>query len=195
MKVKLILSALLTLGLFIQSNVAQDAKQSSDVTVFPGVLSTAQWAGFKYNDQLQLAKTGDLKAVVSLLEFSGTVDGVDALNHAVTCLELLPVSTDLVFAAAINKSKPKLKKVLLERLVIAQGRTTNLELRKPLSEWAPLTWDVLNGKPFQPDMKGSEECMASKASQKNNAGQMNAGAVPGAAKPDTAPVETVKPKQ
>lgn len=195
MKVKMILTTLFALGLFIQLNTAQEAKQASDVTVFPSVLSTAQWAGFKYTEQLQLAKTGDLKAVSSLLDFSGTVDGVDALNHAVTCLELLPFSTDLVFAAAVNKAKPKLKKVLLDRLVLAQGRTTNLELRKPLAEWAPLTWDVLNGKPFQPDMKGSEECMASKASQKNTASQMNAGSAAGASKPDTAPVETVKPKQ
>lgn len=195
MKVKFLLAALISLAFSAPSTFAQEAKQSNDVTVFPGVLSVAQWAGFKYMDQLQLAKTGDLKAVSSMLDFSGTVDGVDALNHAVTCLELLPVSTDLVFAAAVNKAKPKLKKVLLDRLQLAQGRTTNEALRKPMSEWAPMTWNVLNGKPFQPDMKGSEECMASKASQKNTAGAMNTGSTPDTSKPDTAPVETVKPKQ
>lgn len=155
----------LFLSLSLSSLSAQNKAANTDIFVSQSVLTTAQWAGFKYNEQLSLARQGDMKAVEELLNFNGTVDGREGLDHAVTCLELIPFSSDLVFAAALNKGKPALKKLLLERLTLAQGRTKTEALRKPLQEWAPLTWAVLNGQPFEPSDESSDECMISKPRQ------------------------------
>ncbi|MFN0173337.1 MAG: hypothetical protein ACKVU0_01725 [Saprospiraceae bacterium] len=119
--------------------------KKSDIEVSSAVLKTAEWANFKYMENLNLAKTGDVKAIKAFLEFSGTVDGVESLEHATTCIELIPFSSDMVSGAVISTLKPKLQKVLLERFVLAQGRTKKEALRKPLQEWAPLCWKALNG--------------------------------------------------
>lgn len=156
--------ALTAILLFISSLAsAQNTAAAGQVTVFQEVLNVAKWAGFDYEAQLNLAKSGDYKAVSKLLHFSGTVEGDDALKHAVTCLELIPVAGDVPFAAALNISKPALKKAMLERLQLAQGRTQNENLKKPIKDWAPITWDVLNGKPFAPVAKPDDtECLSSK---------------------------------
>ncbi len=118
----------------------------SSVTVFDGVLKLADWAGVKYNEELAKAQTGDVVAVKKLLDFHATADGVDALNHAVTCLELLPVVGDDRFASAVLGCKPKLKQLILERLILAQGRTKKEHLRKSMTDWAPYTYAYLAGK-------------------------------------------------
>ncbi len=161
MKVKYLILAVLAVGFSVQTAISQNNNTSADVEVFESVLSTASWAGFKYEEQLALAKKGDHKATLKLLEFSGTVDGKAALDHSVTLLELIAAGGDLGFSAAVNMSKPKLKKVLLDRLQLAQGRTKKEALRKPIAEWAPTTWEVLNGRPFAPKIKAGEEksCM------------------------------------
>ncbi|MBL7807980.1 MAG: hypothetical protein JNN28_09210 [Saprospiraceae bacterium] len=123
---------------------AQDSK-NTDIQVFPGVLKTAEWANFKYMDVLNKAKTGDQLSIRTFLEFSGTVDGTEALQHATTCIELLSVVSDEVYGAIIAAMKPKLRSVLLTRLPLAQGRTKKEALQKPMQEWAPQTWKALNG--------------------------------------------------
>ncbi|MBL7827775.1 MAG: hypothetical protein JNJ57_14185 [Saprospiraceae bacterium] len=146
--------------------------QTHKVSVSPSVLDVAKWAGFEYQKHVDLAKSGDFKAVTELLDFSGTVDGVDALDHAVTCLELIPYASDLTFAAALNKAKPKLKSVLLERFQLAQGRSKTESFRSPMATWAPNTWAALNGKPFQPAPSTDPSKMAEQKSKKENlAGQ------------------------
>lgn len=125
--------------------VAQPEAPKNDITVFDSVLKTAEWASFKYVPTLDLAKTGDVKALKSLFEFSGTVDGVEAILHATTCLELIPFATDEMVAPVISSLKPKLQAAMLERLTLAQGRTQKEALRKPLQEWAPLCWRALHG--------------------------------------------------
>lgn len=165
MKFKHYIIAVLAFCATAQIALAQSTKQPKatevDVTVFEPVLATAKWANFKYEEHLLDAKKGDYKATLKLLEFSGTVDGVEALNHSVTLLELLKSGGDIPFAAAVNMSKTTLKKVLLDRLQLAQGRTKKLELQKPMAEWAPTTWDVLNGKIFDPKVEPGQEqsCM------------------------------------
>ena len=143
----------------------QNKAANTDIFVSQSVLSTAQWAGFKYREQLDLARQGDMRAIEEILNFNGTVDGREGLDHAVTCLELLPYASDLVFAGALNKGKPALRKLMLERLTLAQGRTKTESLRKPLAEWAPLTWAVLNGQPFEPSDTSTDECMMSRPRQ------------------------------
>ena len=119
--------------------------QKNDIEISDGVLKTAEWAAFKYMEKLDLAQSGDQKAIKELFEFSGTVDGVEALQHATTCIELIPFATDEKVGSVISSIKPKLKTVLLDRFQLAQGRTKKENLRKPLQEWAPLTWKALNG--------------------------------------------------
>lgn len=133
---------------FLNAGCQNTASAEKDVTVSPNVLKTAEWAGFKYMDVLKQAKTRDMKAIGQFLDFHGTVDGVDALDHAVTCLELIPVAGDFEVATAIQRGKPKLREVLLERLVLAQGRTKKTELQQPLAQWAPDVWAALNGQPL-----------------------------------------------
>lgn len=115
-----------------------------EIEVFQNVLKMADFANFKYKDALASAKTGNVMSIYTLLDFNRVVDGVDALNHAVTCLELIPVAGDQVFGTAVELCAPKMKKVLLERLMLAQVRTKKTFLRQSLTNWAPYTWKSLN---------------------------------------------------
>lgn len=126
-----------------QDTAATAVAVNKDVKVYDNVLKTAEWAGFKYEDALARAKNGDVMATWEMLEFHAIVDGVEGLNHAVTCLELIPIVGDVSFARAVSACKPKLKQLLGERLVLAQGRTKKEELRKSLTDWAPYTWAFL----------------------------------------------------
>jgi hypothetical protein len=150
MKVKSILIACFLGGIFSFNLSAQTDQKAAEITVFESVLNTAKWAGFPYQETLNQAKKGDHKATVKLLDFSGTVDGSSALDHSVTLLELLGSGIDNTFAAALHMSKPKMRSVILDRLKLAQARTQNVALREPISKWAPVTWGVLNGKPYAP---------------------------------------------
>ncbi|MBC7777648.1 MAG: hypothetical protein H7246_19595 [Phycisphaerae bacterium] len=123
---------------------AQQGKKM-DIDISSEVLKTAEWAAFKYMEKIDLAQTGDQKAIKEFLEFSAVVDGVEALQHATTCIELIPFTTDEKMGAVIYILKPKLREVLLDRFQLAQGRTKKEEMRKPLQEWAPLTWKALHG--------------------------------------------------
>jgi len=123
---------------------AQTGK-TTEVETYSAVLKTAEWAGFKYMDNIKLALAGDQKAIKALFEFSGTVDGVESLQHATTCIELIPIASDDKVGSVISSLKPKLKTALLERFQLAQARTKKEELRKPLQEWAPQSWKALNG--------------------------------------------------
>jgi hypothetical protein len=120
---------------------------NGNVQVFDGVLKVADWAKFDYKSVLERAKKGDGAAVRELLDFHGTVDGADALNHSVTCLELIPVAGDRIFGGAVAFCKPTLKKLLKERLLQAQRRTKKTALRSNFAEWAPFTWGYLTDNP------------------------------------------------
>lgn len=117
----------------------------NDIEISSAVLKTAEWAGFPYLATLDKAHGGDIDAIRKLFEFSGTVDGTEALQHAVTCLELSALLVDDRVGWAISRLKPKLKTVLLERFQMAQGRTKKEALRKPIQQWAPGIWKALNG--------------------------------------------------
>jgi hypothetical protein len=143
MRFTLLLATIFTL--FAPSILQAQAGAKVDIEISSAVLKTAEWADFKYMETLDLAQSGDQKALKSFLEFSSIVDGTEALQHATTCLELIPFVNDEKFGSIITVLKPKLKPVLLNRLVLAQARTKKEELKKPLTEWAPLSWKALNG--------------------------------------------------
>lgn len=122
------------------------ASADKDVYVAPSLLKLADWANYKYLDKLKAAKGGNPRTIQMFLDFHGTADGIDGLNHGVACLELIPIVGDENFASACAGCNPKLRALLLERLLLAQGRTEKTELQKPMAEWAPKTWEVLQGK-------------------------------------------------
>jgi hypothetical protein len=118
-----------------------------EVETFQGVLKMADLTSFAYNDVLAKAKTGDAGSIYQLLDFSRIVDGKDGVNHSVTILEIIPLAGDEAFSAAASQCKPKLKKMVLDRLIQAQSRTKKEFLRQSMEHWAPTTWAVLNGLP------------------------------------------------
>ncbi len=118
-------------------------KDANGIEISESVLATAKWMNFDYKGILTKAEQGDEAALIKFLDFHGAVDGIEAINHGVTCLELLPVFGDETFAVVCANVKPKLREVLRERLILAQGRTKKENLRRPIAEWAPQTWYVL----------------------------------------------------
>lgn len=119
------------------------------VEVFGNVLKMAELAGTPYKELVTKAQSGDVDAIYQLLDFHRVVDGADALNHAVTCLELIPVTGDAVFASAAHRCSPKLRKVVLDRLMLAQVRSKKTFLRQSLTNWAPVTWSILAAQPVE----------------------------------------------
>ena len=99
----------------VNGSCQNDAKsvRNNEVTVAPSLVKFATQMGFKYEQTLEKAKKGDLNAIKEMMEFHGTTDGTDALNHAQTCLELIPVATDDRIGLACQNLKPKLKTLLL----------------------------------------------------------------------------------
>ena len=120
-----------------------------EVQLFQNVLKMADLASFKYTDAIAKAKAGDAVSIYKLLDFHRVVDGVDALNHAVSCLELIPLAGDRPFAEGVSRCPPALKKVVLDRLILAQGRTKKTFLRQNMTQWAPFSWAYLNGQAIQ----------------------------------------------
>lgn len=132
-----------------------------DVFVSKAVLKTAEWANFSYKDVLKKAVAGDGKAITQFFKFNSAVDGVEAVEHNVTCLELIPLATDSKVANSLLFATPKLKKVVVDRMVLAQGKTQKANLKKPIESWAPKTWAVLNNLPL-PNEPVDEKEMAEK---------------------------------
>ncbi|MCC7246061.1 MAG: hypothetical protein IT269_10300 [Saprospiraceae bacterium] len=114
------------------------------ISIGDGMQRQAQWAKFDYTDVLERAKKGEYKAIKDFLEFSAVVDGVDALDHAVTCIELLQYASDYRYSSVLQILKPNLRNVLKDRFQLAQGRTKVEELSKPMAQWAPMSWAILN---------------------------------------------------
>lgn len=147
-----------------------------NVFISKSVLKTAEWANFEYKEVLKKAIAGDVSAITQLFKFNNAVDGVEGIDHNITCLELIPLATDLKVSNALITTKPKLKKVVLDRIILAQGKTQKPELKKPMESWAPRTWAVLNNKPL-PYAPPSDQEMAEK--------QKRAGAAASSSKPDS----------
>ncbi len=129
---------------------ADSLMRNYQVEMFQNVLKTADLANFKYKEMVENAKTGDVTSIHKLLDFHRMVDGVDGLNHAVTCLELIPLAGDNAYGAAVYRCSPNLRKLLTDRLMLAQVRTKKTFLRQSLTNWAPATWAYLNGQTYQP---------------------------------------------
>jgi hypothetical protein len=119
-----------------------------EIEVFAGVLKMADWAGFKYHEVMARAEKGEYMAIKEFVNFHSIVDGVDGINHGVSCLELVSKATDYRFSSVCMIVKPKLRKMLLDRMTLAQVRTKKEQFREPMSKWAPLTWAALNNQPL-----------------------------------------------
>ncbi|MBK8193871.1 MAG: hypothetical protein IPK76_11940 [Lewinellaceae bacterium] len=211
----IILISLPLSGAFCQNTTTDTVP---DIEIFDHVLKTADWAKFKYKDVLERAKGGDYMAIRDFLNFHATVDGVDGLNHAVTCLELIPVAGDEKFAAGVAFCSENLRKVLIDRFILAQGRTKKTALRQSMTDWAPNTWEYLNGrttathmseekKPgtessssasgMSPDAAGAVGSDSSSGSDSSNSNNSNTGndGKPAPTAPDAATPKSASPKK
>lgn len=129
----------------------QSVSVNPEIEVSNAVLKTAETFDFKYMDVLTKAKTGNIQSIQEFIRFHKYVDDMEAINHGVSCLELISFASDAKFAAACKLSTVNLRKVLAERLQQAQGKTKKEDLRKPLKDWAPMTWTALNASENTPD--------------------------------------------
>lgn len=118
------------------------------VFVSDSVLKVAEEAQFDYKGALKKATAKDGKAVTDLIEFIRLLENAEADEHAMTCLELIPIATDKVFSQAVKSRSTKMKAALLSRISAAQERTQKSELKKPMEEWAPYSWKALNNIQF-----------------------------------------------
>lgn len=118
------------------------------VFVSDNVLQVAEQARFDYKGTLKKATAKDDKALVELFEFIRLLENAEADEHAMTCLELIPVATDKVFSQAVKSRSTKMKAALLRRITAAQERSQKAELKKPMEEWAPYSWKALNNIQF-----------------------------------------------
>jgi len=143
------------------------------VFVSDNVLQVADQAQFDYKGTLKKATAKDGKAVIDLFEFIRLLEPAEADEHALTCLELIPVATDEVFAKAVKTRTVKMKAALLRRITAAQERTKKEALKKPMEEWAPYSWKALNN--FEFDIEAENKTAAQKPAQATEtaAGQIN----------------------
>lgn len=129
-------------------------KVEPEITVSDDVLKTAKVVGVDYLPLLEKAKTGDVDAIRTFFEFHRFADGLDGFEHGQTCLELIPFAQDGNVGQACINFKPGMKKLILERLVLAQTRTKKEELKQPLINWANTTYTALSA-PVQSLVKDS----------------------------------------
>jgi hypothetical protein len=138
---------ILFLGLLALTFSAARAQKAAAPQVSEAVLKTAGLVKFPYKETLAKARKGDLMATREFMEFHRVVDGVEAIQHGLTCLELIPHAGDDIVAQALTTARPRMRQVILERLQLAQVRTRQEALKRPMSEWAPQTQTVLSPTP------------------------------------------------
>lgn len=115
-----------------------------EVTVSEAVVQSAKELKFDYVEVLEKARKGDQEAVTKFFDFHRLADGVDGLQHGITCLELIPFAGDANVAEACSKFKPGLKKLIFERLVYGQANTKKEDLKKPLEQNFPSVYKAFN---------------------------------------------------
>ncbi|MCS6928334.1 MAG: hypothetical protein NZM43_02450 [Saprospiraceae bacterium] len=118
--------------------------QKKNVFISEAVLAIAQQAQVDYRALVKKASAKDSEALNNLFEFTRLLDGSISIDHAQTCLELIPVVGDEVFAKALESRSSGLKKHLLNQMSAAQKQTRKEALKKPIQGWAPYTWEALN---------------------------------------------------
>ena len=158
---------------------ASPAFAQKKVFVSDNVLQVADQAQFDYKGMLKKATAKDGKAVAELFEFIRLLENAEADEHAMTCLELIPIATDPVFAKAVKSRNVKMKAALLRRITAAQQRTQKADLKKPMEKWAPYTWNALNNIDFiiEADNKAAQKGTATNAGTGTGTGvgQINTG--------------------
>lgn len=149
-------SGLFILALFLQASAVFAQKK---IYMSDAVIRTADQIDFAYKSTVKKAVAKDGQAIIKLIEFSRILDGVEAVEHARTMLEIIPAATDKTVAVAIQSLSPKLKKVTLDRMLGAQKNIKNEALKKPIKNWAPLTWETLNNRPLVLNDPASDQKM------------------------------------
>lgn len=134
------------LGALLFALSAAAHAQKKGVFVSDAVVAVAQQMQVDYKGLVRKASAKDAKALQELFEFTRLLDGAALNDHLQTCLELIPVATDEVYAKALESRSPGLRSYLLKNMAAAQERAQKEPLKKPIGEWAPYTWEALNGR-------------------------------------------------
>jgi hypothetical protein len=134
----------LTLAL-LAPMVHVSCQNAEKIEVSDSAVKMAKTFGFDYGQLLDKAKLGATQDLVNFIDLHRYLDEMDGTNHGTTTLELISVVGDDVFANAVWRLKPGLRRLLQERLVQGQARTKKEALKKSMSEWAPITWNALQG--------------------------------------------------
>jgi len=172
---------LLNLALLL---VAASGFSQKKVYMSDAVLKLADQVQVDYKGLVKKSIAKDTLALKDLFEFSRMLDNNTLTEHAVTCLELIPLATDEMFARAVRSRSVKMKAFLLRNITEAQGATQKKDLKKPLSEWAPQSWAALNN--FQyvppsentsaPTQEGSIQLKTAQNAEKSTAPQLSGSA-------------------
>lgn len=143
------------------------------VFVSDNVLQIAAQAQFDYKGTVKKASNKDGKALIDLFEFIRLLEADQADEHAITCLELIPLASDEVFAKAVKTRSIKMKAALLRRITAAQERTQKEALKKPMEEWAPYSWKALNNFEFNIEAENKTTAQKPAPAAETAAGQIN----------------------
>ncbi len=161
--------------------------QSKGVFVSDAVVSVAQQAKVDYKGLVRKASAKDTKALADLFEFTRIVEGAALTDHVRTCLELIPLVGDEAYAKTLESRSAGLKAYLLKHMEAAQQKAQKEALKKPIGEWAPYTWEALNGREVNLAPKAAagqpSPATAPDAAQLKSANDQQAPAQPGTLTP------------
>ncbi|MBK9337697.1 MAG: hypothetical protein IPM98_14485 [Lewinellaceae bacterium] len=140
------------------------------VYISENVLKVADQLKLDYKGMVKKAASKDTKALRDILEFGRILEKWEVAEHAVTCLELIPPATDEVYAKVVEACDNKFKTTMRIWITSAQEHTQKEHLKKPLSEWAPYTWEALNNRAVNILPKDDE--LSKKTAQGSSQGQL-----------------------
>jgi len=170
-----------------------------DAPITPELLRLSEFVKMDYAATLSKCKKGYKTALLEFFDFHRIVEEKSAVEHSLVCLDMIAASDDADVSEVCSSLKPKLKTLVLERLVAAQPKAAKPALQKPMSEWAPKTWAALNNLPIpdpareaaeaearvhgKPGARSADQTSGTPAPVKLEAKKLPVGAQP-AAKPD-----------
>ena len=168
----------------------------SEAPITPELIRLSEFIKLDYKTTLANCKKGDQQAILEFLDFHRIVEEKSAVEHSLVCLDMIAAAGDDNVVNVCVGLKEKLKVLIRERLVAAQAKSTNPQLQKSMSEWAPKTWAALNNQVLadpareaaeqqarlhgKPGAQSADQMEAQKAAK---AGRVEAAPKPGKATP------------
>lgn len=163
-KILFVLTLLVLGAAACQQNQVTTNSNMSGIDVPPSVLKVAKDYQIDYQSILNRALKNDPTGLSDLLDFHRYAENVDGVQHGVVCLEIIPVVGDASFAEACKRINANRRKVVLDRLLLAQEKTSKADLKQPIQQWAPETWAALSPQPA-PEPRDTTKAKPSQGNQ------------------------------